>query len=89
MSIIGKSTAFIKWKGKVFCQEFHVTDASRLPNLLSTDACFRMKVLQTCFTVTGKEVQNGRNIFFHKTTLKNGRRYGFHLSRKCKGVTTY
>ena len=57
VSIFGKFTAFIKWKGKVFHQEFHVTDANASPNLLSRDTCFRMEVLQTCFMVTGKEVQ--------------------------------
>ena len=56
VSIIGRFTAFIRWKGKVFCQEFHVTKANSSPNLLSRDACFRMEVLQTCFTVTGKEI---------------------------------
>ena len=55
VSIIGKLKAFIRWKGKVFHQEFHVTNANYSPNLLSRDACFRMEVLQTCFTVTGKE----------------------------------
>ena len=71
--IIGKFTAFIRWKVKVFHQECHVTDANSSPNLLSRDTCFRMEVLHTCFTVTGKEVQNGRSIFFHKTTTENGR----------------
>ena len=56
VSIIGRFTAFIRWKGKVFCQEFHVTNANSSPNLFSRDACFRMEVLQTCFTVTGKEI---------------------------------
>ena len=42
---------------KVFCREFHVTDANSSPNLLSRDACFRMEVLQACFMVTRKEVQ--------------------------------
>ena len=56
VSIIGRFTAFIRWKGKVFHQEFHVTNANSSPNLLSRDACFRMEVLQTCFVVTGKEI---------------------------------
>ena len=56
LSIIGRFTAFIRWKGKVFHQEFHVTNANSSPNLLSRDACFRMEVLQTCFAVTGKEI---------------------------------
>ena len=56
VSIIGKSKAFIQWKGQVFCQEFHVTNANSSPNLLSRDASFQMEVLQTCFTVTGKEI---------------------------------
>ena len=56
VTIIGKFMAFIRWKGKVFHQEFHVTNANSSPNLLSRDACFRMEVLQTCFTVTGKEL---------------------------------
>ena len=51
VSIIGKFTAFIRWKGKVF----HVTNANSLPYLLSRDACFRIEVLQTCFMFTGKE----------------------------------
>ena len=45
MSIIGKFKAFIRWKGKVFCQEFHVPNANSSPNLLSRDASFRMEVL--------------------------------------------
>ena len=56
VSIIGRLTAFIRWKGKVFCQEFYATNANSSPNLLSRDACFRMEVLQTCFMVTGKEI---------------------------------
>ena len=56
MSIIGKFKVFIWWKGKVFHQEFYVTNANSSPNLLSRDASFQMEVLQTCFTVTGKEI---------------------------------
>ena len=43
-------------KGKVFHQEFNVTNANSSPDLLSRDACFRMEVLQNCFAVTGKEI---------------------------------
>ena len=56
VSIIGKFKAFIQWKGKVFHQEFHVTNANSSPNLLSRDASFQMEVLQTCFAVTRKEI---------------------------------
>ena len=56
VSIIGKFKSFIQWKGKVFHQEFHVTNANSSPNLLSRDVSFRMEVLQTCFAVTGKEL---------------------------------
>ena len=56
MIIIGKFTAFIRWNRKVFLQELHVTNANSSPDLLSRDACFMMEVLQTCFTVTGKEL---------------------------------
>ena len=56
VTIIGKFTAFIRWKCKVFHQEFYVTNANSSPNLLSRDACFRMEVLQTCFVGTGKEL---------------------------------
>ena len=56
MSIIGKFKVFIQWKGKVFHQEFHVTNANSSPNLLSRDVSFRMEVLQTYFAVTGKEI---------------------------------
>ena len=45
VSIVGKFKAFIQWKGKVFHQEFHVTNANSSPNLLSRDASFRMEVL--------------------------------------------
>ena len=55
VTIIGKFTAFIRWKGKVFHQEFHVTNATSSPNLVSSNVCFRMEVLETCFAVTGKE----------------------------------
>ena len=48
VTIIAKFTAFIRWKGKLFHQEFHDTNANSSPNLLSRDACFRMEVLQTC-----------------------------------------
>ena len=54
--IIGKFKAFIQWKGKVFHQEFHDTNANSSPNLLSRDASFQMEVLQTCFAGTGKEI---------------------------------
>ena len=56
VSIIGKFKAFNRWKGKVFCQEFHVMNANSSPNLISRDASFQIEVLQTCFTVTGKEI---------------------------------
>ena len=56
VSIIGRFTAFIIWKGKVFHQEFHVSNASSSPNLLSRDACFKIEVLQTCVVVTEKEI---------------------------------
>ena len=56
VSIIDKFKALIQWRGKVICQEFHVTNANSSPNLLSRYASFRMEVLQTCFTVTGKEI---------------------------------
>ena len=56
VTIFGKFMAFIRWKGKVFHQEFHVTNANSSHNLLSRDACFMMEVLQTCFMVTGKEL---------------------------------
>ena len=54
--IIGKFKAFNQWKGKIFCQEFHVTKANSSPNLLSRGASFQMEVLQTCFAVTRKEI---------------------------------
>ena len=56
VTIIGNFTTFIRWKGKMFHQEFYVTNANSSPNLLFRDACFRMEVLQTCFVVTGKEL---------------------------------
>ena len=65
--IIGKFTAFIRWKVKAFHQEFHVTNANSSPNLLSRDACFRMEVLQTCFAVTGKELPQPEPVI-NKTT---------------------
>ena len=34
VTIISKFMAFIRWKGKVFHQEFHVTNANSSPNLL-------------------------------------------------------
>ena len=63
VNIIGKFTAFIGWKGKVFHQEFYVTNANSSPNLLSRDACLRMEVLQTCFMVTGKELQQPEPVY--------------------------
>ena len=65
--IFGWFTAFIRWKEKVFHQEFYVTNAYSLPNLLSRDACFRMEVLQTCFMVTGKELPQPEPVI-NKTT---------------------
>ena len=56
VSIIGRFTTFIRWKGKVFHQDFYVTNANSSPHLLSRDACFGMEALQTCFTITGKEI---------------------------------
>ena len=41
-SIIGRLTAFNRWKGKVFHQEFHVTNVNSTHNPLSRDACFRI-----------------------------------------------
>ena len=67
VNIIGKIMAFIRWKGKVFHQEFHVTNANFSPNLPSRDACFRMEVLQTCFVVTGKELPQPEPVI-NKTT---------------------
>ena len=43
VSIIGRFTAFIRWKEKVFHEEFHVRNANSSPNLLSRNACFRWK----------------------------------------------
>ena len=65
MTIIGKFTAFIRWKGKVFHQEFHVTNANSSPNLLSRDTCFRMEVLHTCFVVIGKELPQPEPVSIH------------------------
>ena len=62
VTIIGKFMAFTRWKGKVFHQEFHVTNANSSPYLLSRDACFRMEVLQTCFMVTGKELPQPESV---------------------------
>ena len=56
VSIIGNFKAFICWKGKIFHQEFHVTNVNSSPNLLPIDASFLMEVLQTCFAVTGREI---------------------------------
>ena len=56
VSIIGKFKALILWKGKIFCQEFHVRNVNSSPNLLSRDASFQMKVLQTCFAATRREI---------------------------------
>ena len=67
VTIIDKFTAFIRWKGKVFHQEFYVGNANSSPNLLSRDACFRMEVLQTCFLVTGKELPQPEPVI-NKTT---------------------
>ena len=40
VSIIGKFIVFIQWKGKVFCQEFHVMNSNSPPNLLSRETSF-------------------------------------------------
>ena len=56
VSFIGRFATFIRWKEKVFHQEFYVTNANSSPHLLFRDACFMMEVLQTCFAVTGKEL---------------------------------
>ena len=58
VTITGKFMAFIRWKGKVFHQEFHVTNANSSPNLLSRDACFRIEVLQTCLQLQEKNFHN-------------------------------
>ena len=67
VTIIGKVMAFIRWKGKVFYQECHVTNANSSPNLLSRDACFRKEVLQNCFAVPGKELPQPEPVI-NKTT---------------------
>ena len=61
--------AFIRWKGKVFHQECYVTNANSSPNLLSSDACFRMEVLQTCFVVTGKELPQSEPVINETTSV--------------------
>ena len=79
VSTIGKFIAFIRWKGNVFHQEFHVTNANSSPHLLSTDVSFRMEVLQTCFTVTGKELPQ-------LPQMKHGKH---STDSSAKQVTTY
>ena len=49
VSIIGKFKAFIQWKGKVFHQDFHVTNANSSPNLLSRDVSFQMGSITDLF----------------------------------------
>ena len=82
VSITGRFTAFIRWKGKVFHQEFHVTNANFSPNLLSRDACFRMEVLQTSFAVTGKEIHLPQpEPVINKTTLISKAEEMFHSTK--------
>ena len=68
VSIIGRFTAFIRWKRKVFHKEFHATNANFSANLLSRDACFRMKVLQTCPAVIGEEIHLPPEPVLNETT---------------------
>ena len=83
VSIIGGFAVFIRWKGKVFHQEFHVTNAGSSPNLLSRYACFRLEVLQTCFAVTGKELPWPGPVI-NKTTSVSGIEEMSWSTKSCK-----
>ena len=51
VKVLGIFHAFLRWKGKVYKQTFHVTECDRSPNLLSRDACYTLGVLKPCYTM--------------------------------------
>ena len=51
VEVLGKSHAFLRWKGKVYRQLFYVTDANDLPNLLLRDGCYTLGVIKPCYSV--------------------------------------
>ena len=48
---LGKLSAFLRWKGKIYRQPFFVTMANTSPNLLSRDACYTLGVVRPCYAV--------------------------------------
>ena len=48
---IGTFTGFLRWKGKVWKQQFYVTKANQSPNLLCRPSCFTMEILKVNFNV--------------------------------------
>ena len=51
VEVLGKFHAFLRWKGKIYRQLFHVTNANNSPNLLSRDSCYTLGFIKPCYSV--------------------------------------
>ena len=51
VEVLGKFHVFLRWKGKVYRQIFHVTNVNNSPNLLSRDGCYTLGVIKLCYSV--------------------------------------
>ena len=55
VEVLGKFSAFLRWKGKIYRQPFFVTTANTSPNLLSRDACYTLGVVRPCYAVEAEQ----------------------------------
>ena len=60
MKVLGKSYAFLRWKGKVYRQLFYVTNANNSPNLLSRGAYYTLGVIKPCYSM---EAESSSSLF--------------------------
>ena len=50
VEVLGKFHAFLRWKGKVYRQLFYVTYANNSWNLLSSDGCYTLREIKSCYS---------------------------------------
>ena len=55
VEVLGKFSAFLRWKGKIYRQPFFITTANTSPNLLSRDACYTLGVVRPCYAVEAEQ----------------------------------
>ena len=51
IEVLGKFSAFLRWKGKIYRQPFYVTTANISSNLLPRHACYALGVVRPCYAV--------------------------------------